>query len=259
MGSSDGEDHVPLLGVPVVNEQPSSESQKIPSFRRKLRVLGWVVLVQSVVILALLVAPLRDTFQSAKIEAHLVYSPANDAILYETRHFDERVNKSASIFCGGPSDEVDDAWTSLYNYKGPSQISRAEADRLPKKTLPIPDDPDHYIVQLSVLHNLHCLNFLRKTIYMDHYADPATGNVGKIPGAMVPDHIGHCLNMLRQALMCSADLSVNTMMWSDSKNQAMWDPDSVHTCKNWEAIEDWAQQHILQTFFDPNVRVVGEF
>ena len=41
--------------------------------------------------------------------------------------------------------------------KGPSQISRAEADRLPKKTLPIPDDPDHYIVQLSVLHNLHCL------------------------------------------------------------------------------------------------------
>lgn len=40
---------------------------------------------------------------------------------------------------------------------GISRISASEARRMANKTLPIPDDNDHYIISLSVFHQLHCL------------------------------------------------------------------------------------------------------
>ena len=40
---------------------------------------------------------------------------------------------------------------------GLSQISKAEVMLLPNKTLPIPADPEHYIIALSVFHQIHCL------------------------------------------------------------------------------------------------------
>lgn len=42
----------------------------------------------------------------------------------------------------------------------PDSLSRIRADearKLVNWTLPIPGDPEHYVVQLSVFHELHCL------------------------------------------------------------------------------------------------------
>ena len=40
----------------------------------------------------------------------------------------------------------------------------------------------------------------------DYYADPVTGDVGKVLYEQIPDHVGHCINTLREAVMCSADI-----------------------------------------------------
>lgn len=51
---------------------------------------------------------------------------------------------------------------------GTSTISKAEADKLPNPTLPIPGT-DKYLIQLDVWHQLHCLNDLRKLLYPDRF------------------------------------------------------------------------------------------
>lgn len=43
------------------------------------------------------------------------------------------------------------------------------AAQLPNRTTRIPGDDDGYIIGLDVLHQLHCLNMLRKSLYPDRY------------------------------------------------------------------------------------------
>ena len=101
-------------------------------------------------------------------------APLQDLVEYETRFFEEVIDRSTSIYSSDPSDEVDRAWSALYNGThvpcssallahiqrtdlGMTQISRAEAERLPNKTVPIPADPSQYLMLPTVLHHLHCV------------------------------------------------------------------------------------------------------
>ena len=52
---------------------------------------------------------------------------------------------------------------------GISGLSESEALHLLKATLPAPNYPSKYVVQLEVFHLLHCLDRLRKAIYPDEY------------------------------------------------------------------------------------------
>lgn len=41
---------------------------------------------------------------------------------------------------------------------------------------------------------------------MDHYADPVTGDLGNIPKDNINAHLGHCMDSIRQGLMCASDI-----------------------------------------------------
>jgi hypothetical protein len=61
--------------------------------------------------------------------------------------------------------------TNQYHQVGISGVSKEEASHLLNATLPAPHDPDTYMIQLEVFHNLHCLNMLRKSLYPDEYPE----------------------------------------------------------------------------------------
>jgi hypothetical protein len=52
---------------------------------------------------------------------------------------------------------------------GITGLLEAEASKLLNSTLPSPNDPDTYVVQLNVFHLLHCVNLLRKAVYKNEY------------------------------------------------------------------------------------------
>ncbi|KAJ7293769.1 hypothetical protein C8J57DRAFT_37175 [Mycena rebaudengoi] len=162
-----------------------------------------------------------------------VYSPAQDVLEYKAVKFHSGFGSQLPIYDQAPSDEVDEAWQSLYEFAY-SKIPRTQAIHLPNKTYPIlGDEPATYMLALSVFHELHCLDELRKAMYPDYYTDTTQGT----------SHMLHCLSSLRQSIMCSADVSAIVWQWSEKSQAAKERSDIVHSCRDFNKIYDWSKQH----------------
>ena len=57
--------------------------------------------------------------------------------------------------------------------------------------------------------------------------------------------VGHCLDLIRQQLMCQADTTMFGTMWFDKDGLTTIIPDfnHAHRCRDFDAIRDWAREH----------------
>ncbi|KAJ6629331.1 hypothetical protein B0H10DRAFT_1939740 [Mycena sp. CBHHK59/15] len=147
-----------------------------------------------------------------------------------------------------PSPVLDEAWNDLYNF-GISQIPKIQAALLPNKTHPIPGDEGNYIVELDVFHNLHCLNMIRKALNFEYYTemDPRVVETN--------DHLNHCVDWLRQSLMCAGDTSVVVWQWDEAQKKTTFQGDVAHTCRNFEKLREWGKSHMIRTTYNSSVRI----
>lgn len=49
-------------------------------------------------------------------------------------------------------------------------------------------------------------NTIRKALSPEYYVDPLTGDLGNIKQANLHHHLTHCIDSVRQGLMCGADI-----------------------------------------------------
>lgn len=54
------------------------------------------------------------------------------------------------------------------------------------------------------------------------------------------NRMDHCIDSVRQSLMCSADVSTIHWIWDDIDGIYKADPRTIHMCRNFDAIRDWA-------------------
>jgi len=61
------------------------------------------------------------------------------------------------------------------------------------------------------------------------------------------DHpTAHCLDILRQQLMCSVDMGVLGQLWWDRQDPKTFvDFNTKHVCRNFEEVRRWAEQNQL--------------
>ncbi|KAF4635222.1 hypothetical protein G7Y89_g2866 [Cudoniella acicularis] len=100
-----------------------------------------------------------------------------------------------------------------------------------------------YFLQPEFSHQLHCINLLRKashfkySYYLAHDPDfkdkPATFKV----------HFDHCVEMLRQFVMCHADVGLVTAHWIEQRGRPWPDFNTKQTCRNFEGIWQWTVDH----------------
>ncbi|KAK8084275.1 hypothetical protein PG997_005546 [Apiospora hydei] len=173
-------------------------------------------------------------------------APANEAIEYIPQHKFQSALFSHTPYMGYPTDETDQLWKDLYNDVAISTISEDEAKLLPHPTLPIPGT-NRYLVQLDVFHELHCLDDLRMLLYperfpgMDELKDE-NGIIDRTTHAF--RHWDHCIDALRQALMCHADVSpISWRLNVPVKKMLIPQLSTTHTCRNFSRVHEWAQQH----------------
>jgi hypothetical protein len=77
-----------------------------------------------------------------------------------------------------------------------------------------------------MFHQMHCLQMIRRAI--------VRGDMGH--------HIHHCLNFLRQVVLCASDTTLNPLDYVDGTDGL----GVVHICRDWEKVYDFVEKNQLQ-------------
>jgi len=128
-------------------------------------------------------------------------------------------------------------------------VSRAEMIKMgldPKGALEITDPATGkrgYRVAIEVFHQLHCLNLLRQANYKSHYS-PLGGDVSA-ENEDLHGHLNHCIDALRQFVMCQSDVNVFPFRFPFNDGDPWPDYETQHVCRNFDGIKRWAVDHAV--------------
>ena len=147
---------------------------------------------------------------------------------------------------------------------------------LPHPTLTIPGT-NEYLIQLDIWHELHCLNDLRMLLYPERF--PGLAAVTDTNGVIDRESINfrhwaksnsifsvlkskplsieiarlsrvnffpadHCVDSIRETLMCHADVSPIPFRINFPANQVIVPRlATTHTCRNFTKVQEWAKAH----------------
>ncbi|KAK8164343.1 hypothetical protein IWX90DRAFT_256120 [Phyllosticta citrichinensis] len=224
---------------------------------------------------------LRAPTDFPTVPAH-IFEPSERRFEYPFRMYENGTlygikDPEASRFVGPPSEERDKAWNDLtsprYFALTDAEIDAIDGMRDSSKG----DDPHVYPITglphaagledkegkkyagVDVLHNLHCLNMLRK--HVDDASFFQTDGTGggeathgkthshEIQPGFERVHIDHCINQIREALMCSADVtpvSLKATEWKtveDGEEKTsillIGETERRHTCRDFRALRSW--------------------
>jgi len=190
------------------------------------------------------------------------------------RTFNGALWDNTTIWRQPPSPEVDAAWDYI-STEGVEVITVSESavvnsGKDPSISIKAPPSwgagDDAYVAQVDVFHQIHCLNELRKEIDFDYYY--AGKSRGPQPDKSSSDHHDHlqthrsddlhqahkrhCVHMLLQALMCSADVGIITHNWvhnediAPPKTRPMPDFNVIKKCADFDGLLAWAREHAVE-------------
>jgi hypothetical protein len=164
-------------------------------------------------------------------------APARAAVSYKKQLFHDSLT-APNPYRGPPSPAIDAAWHDLVAWSN-IRVTAAQLRAINRTSVQLSDGSGDYMAQLNVHHQLHCLKSLRQAFYPEYYPDS---------GRHKADHIDHCLDNLRMAVMCNADISVQTFDWVDNSPRPLANFKVEHECVDFEALDSWAEDHSFELF-----------
>ncbi|OTA99026.1 hypothetical protein M426DRAFT_325487 [Hypoxylon sp. CI-4A] len=235
----------PLLPQPTEENSIHVRKDGHQSIRSWLRANGLLIAIFSLLlyIATALTIDLAVKF-SERVPKHHDSALLGDIVQYEER---TEWYPPESPFNGEPSDELDAAWDDLL-FAINMRVTDDELDILGiDKTNRVKVNGGDNIASMGVYHHLHCLNNLRMVVHWDYYKDkyvntPYFSHFGT-------GHSDHCINALRQAVMCHANTAITTFEWVDEDNDLdgkVQRLETQTTCAKWDSVDNWARQRSLQ-------------
>jgi hypothetical protein len=135
-------------------------------------------------------------------------------------------------YVGDPSPALDDAWEGLVGDRSFLLTEEEARDAWgPDYWQFYNTDRQGYLSGLSTLHGLSCLNLLRQFLDPDYYP--------KWKAAGATWHADHCVEHLRQMLMCSGDATPIPSRWEENIGQWYVYTDRTHTCRDFKSLREW--------------------
>ncbi|KAF2805007.1 uncharacterized protein BDZ99DRAFT_451564 [Mytilinidion resinicola] len=123
--------------------------------------------------------------------------------------------------------ETDALWDAINPAHGFIAMDRewAKSQHWPD-SMHLPSDPSKNVYLLEAYHLLHC-TVIRKTFWQAiHREEPYYFN---------PPHAGHCIDMLRQYVMCKADNTPLYLFGDDTAGDEQY-----RKCNNWDVLRQFA-------------------
>lgn len=149
-----------------------------------------------------------------------------------------------------PGPEVDAAWDRLNELNKIFAVSSSDIIRMGKDpTLAVevppswgfpPDRP--HMMGIEAFHQLHCLNALRKGLVTNYDYYWGT-RYGFTPPAVFTRHLNHCVDILRQHLMCHADMEGFVFNWRETQIKPYADFDIKKKCIDFNYLLEFAESH----------------
>lgn len=72
-----------------------------------------------------------------------------------------------------------------------------------------------------------------RSLYPDYYPPKHSPDFHRI-------HMEHCIDYMRQSVMCSLDITPVKVEWTTKWNQRIHHFDTWHTCRNFDKVKSWA-------------------
>ncbi|KAH8150987.1 uncharacterized protein LAJ45_05170 [Morchella importuna] len=195
---------------------------------------------------------MRNNVNNALLKGTNYYSPLLNNVnipLYDVRVNGSLLDMDGSIYRAPPSPEVDAAWNRVADLR-PTWITTEDVIKLgkdPSRTARYPDDfglgPDKHIAELDVLHQIHCLNAIRRDLDFEYYFR------AKYPDGQFPElhrvHTSHCLYIILQHLMCTASTDIVTQAWVEGQTHPFPDFSINRKCRDFNAILEWQDKNVV--------------
>ncbi|OAP55471.1 hypothetical protein AYL99_10444 [Fonsecaea erecta] len=268
----------------LLRKLEGSEQASAPWSPKKEPRIAQAMLFSLALVLGLLAA-FAAGYHSKRIENDCVrlqsyWSPGLDAVRdFKTVRFNGSLGLP-SPWTAEPSDEVDALWDHFV-YRAPMSISDEEFGRLnveSKALVRFPPELGGGIwADLEMDHQLHCLDLLRKHTHLHYYESKdvsfvnqsniirvhlgkslffallsreydGTRLVNSEAEAEIVNHhtwIDHCINILRQNILCHADTTLLTYNWIKGYDSPYPNFNNWHVCRDWKAIDRWADSVAL--------------
>ncbi|TKA27395.1 hypothetical protein B0A50_05007 [Salinomyces thailandicus] len=154
-------------------------------------------------------------------------------------------------FAAGSSSESDEAWAAL-TPQGDGFILLANNTRQQWDLQPGKPTSEGEVYDISLFHELHCLRHIR-THTFTLQAMLGKENWQEIYDLLLKpgeDHVFHCFDYIRQALMCAGDMTVEwPRVEADGSRFAVDGWGITHECKSWDAIMQYMQEHTISNVF----------
>ncbi|KAF7187155.1 Cyclochlorotine biosynthesis protein R, partial [Pseudocercospora fuligena] len=163
----------------------------------------------------------------------LVYDPTRKRVV--------RKSDSDTDYFGPPSKELDDRWDDLLRNEFPIMTEDEAAPFIPELVRVPKTNQFHF--EPDVFHALHCVNMVRKEVSKSLYNVSSLEAQSSNSGIDLPEgwhlaHVEHCLDRLRQSVMCHGDLTPSPMYYWDGFGIALGRT-GPHTCRKWQPIRSW--------------------
>ncbi|KAJ3473329.1 hypothetical protein NLG97_g10370 [Lecanicillium saksenae] len=100
-----------------------------------------------------------------------------------------------------------------------------------------------YTAGFDMFHTLHCLNHVRMLLYSYVFPSQHAHAMDVLSDATV--HPNHCIEQIRQYIMCLGDMTPIPTVFFPSRNASHVESDLVHTCRNFQLLQDWLVGRLL--------------
>ncbi|OTA57161.1 hypothetical protein K449DRAFT_467922 [Hypoxylon sp. EC38] len=183
----------------------------------------------------------KDRQCNVNPESYYYYSPALEATKPGSRvtHFNHTKWSPFSPSGGDPLEYVDSNWTALLRV-GMMSLSEEEMRRagvsLDAVRLP-PESGGGYMAYLASHHHLHCLYILHQSLHQDYYRTRSV--VWNMSAERRLSHWDHCIEALRQFVVCNADTTVVTQNWFERFDVPIASQKNPRRCADWDAHFRW--------------------
>ncbi|KAF1994325.1 hypothetical protein P154DRAFT_624775 [Amniculicola lignicola CBS 123094] len=170
---------------------------------------------------------------------------------YETRTFDDQFSVHGK-YRGLPRPELEEAWAYwVRNYTVRVPQPGWLDDAPPNRVLAEFQDEEGGIMGVfSFIHSIHCLKTIRQYMLPDFYPE-TIATFGRKPGEPLQRHMDHCIDMIRQSLLCHADMGLTVFEWSkDEKIPITINHKTQHMCVKESNVVKFLEENTVPPFGD---------